>query len=309
LLFVTFLIGAAIAAFELHPTLSSRIPERSPVFFVATMDNNDVTDLTSYPLAPEVARLSFRGSTFYARMTNVFRLIAHPEDSHEDSDARQLYCRIPQPLAQDEYRNILTTDVLENAVRIQRAHSGIHDVLQALDCFEGDGDSTYRSPPTMYRYCPHGKLTLLTSKVQQDITATNPPQEQGRDEKEEDHIPTLHDYGQFEGDNDVDSPMLVGWYDPSLSPMWNVEREQWELPLAPGGLCPHNTSTYRGVRRHSAKIVFRCHRARNSGKTTWLIYHEKDSCDYVVEMETAAVCDWHSAIANIYKCPIPCLVV
>lgn len=307
---ITLLCAVAIAALSLDTSSVARIPERSPVFFIATAESDsDSMDLTSYPEAPEVSFIPFRGTTFYARMSTTFRLISKPDELHvaqmNEDRSSHLYCRIPQSLTQDEYREILVSNVLENTDKVQRAQAGIHDVLQALDCFEGDGDSTYRSPPTLYRYCPHGKLTILPSR---DQTATSGGK-QPLDETTEDYVPTLHDYGQFEGSDDKDSSTLVGWYNASQPPQWNIELEQWELPLAAGGLCTTSNASEQGSMRLSAKLVFRCHAARNSGKTTWLIFHEEHSCDYVVEMETSAVCDWHTAIANVYKCPIPCLVV
>lgn len=254
-------------------------------------------DLTALPASPEVSTVSFRGSTFYAKMTNTFRLVTLPSEPTAASKLSvatpQLYCRIPQALSQDEYREVLKRDVLDNSVRILRTQSGIHDVLAALDCFDGDGDSTYRQPPTHYRYCPHGKFTRLSESEQT----------RGHDDMADTPTFTSRDTETPVDDDDEDAASFLGSYNATAFPQWNIELEQWELHLAPGGRCGNEGE------RQTAKLVFRCHPPRSSGKTTWLVYHERNSCEYTIEMETSAVCDWYTAIANIYKCPIPCLSV
>lgn len=278
-------------------------PDRSAVYFVAVDDDGArQTDIASFPSAPHISLLSYRGTDFHVRMSSQYRLIALPATmtsstslrsfaTHRDSDdgdLRKYYCRIPQPLSQEEYRALLWRNVLHDYPLAQRAQSGIHEVLLSLDCFVGDGDSSYRHPPRMYRYCPHGTFTLLPHDDRPDDLVD----EVVSDTNEEEIMP--HSSREI----------LLGAYDGAASPQWNVELEQWELALLRGGPCESAAPTQS---LYATKLVFRCQPPHPSGKTIWLVAHEEGSCEYTIEMETRAVCEWHTAISDTYKCPIPCL--
>lgn len=275
----------------------------SPSFFALSL--SDDQDITSFPSHLSISTLHHNGVEYYARMLPEYRILPVGVDS-----AGFRYCRLSEPLEAKELARLRGTLFEDNPVRVQATVSKIFDFLNSItSCVSGPG-TPKRTPlstggPT-YRFCPFRSLQLLAPQLEAVHLSRRGvlvSVERGSDD-------TAH--ASLDG-------VFLGTYDDAIfEPRWNSEANRWEMPLKQGDVCNASARSRRErnaaeseLRRNSATVIFRCNEKDPitvTNRLQWLVTRKRE-CEYVVELATPAVCDWHFRLNELYRTPMPCLEV